>query len=263
MKYRNHWWKCNGPCQKRPPFFGIVRRAMNRAPSRHDPWWAEHQKTCGGTYLKIKEPEGYKKKGGKKVKQEKGQLLKGGGKANSGGTVNTDKRIDDMFSKINTKTEIDLTLSDSSEKGPLDADSVIDRRRKMLAAAESRLTMNTVRGKRSLTHSDKEASSKRAKLDSESGHSSSHISSTIIDLCEDVSPEPVQSTSSGVQNDICTTGVVLVDESSVSDDDDVMVMDGEEFRTCPVCGLNTIPAVIINAHVAFCLEEDNWENVND
>ncbi|XP_014204348.1 sprT-like domain-containing protein Spartan [Copidosoma floridanum] len=55
--YQQHWWRCNGPCQKRPPYFGIVRRAMNRAPGPNDFWWAEHQLTCGGQYTKIKEPE--------------------------------------------------------------------------------------------------------------------------------------------------------------------------------------------------------------
>lgn len=54
--YRQHWWRCNGPCRKKPPFYGIVRRAMNRAPSSCDPWWAEHEKTCGGVFQKIKEP---------------------------------------------------------------------------------------------------------------------------------------------------------------------------------------------------------------
>ncbi|CAH1262530.1 SPRTN [Branchiostoma lanceolatum] len=67
--YRQHWWRCDGPCQKWKPYFGIVRRAMNRAPSARDPWWANHQQKCGGTYEKIKEPEGYSnKKGGKRKK---------------------------------------------------------------------------------------------------------------------------------------------------------------------------------------------------
>uniref|UniRef100_A0A668SA96 DNA-dependent metalloprotease SPRTN n=1 Tax=Oreochromis aureus TaxID=47969 RepID=A0A668SA96_OREAU len=66
--YRQHWWRCNGPCQKRKPYFGYVKRAMNRAPSSLDPWWEDHQRTCGGTYTKIKEPEGYGKKGQKNSK---------------------------------------------------------------------------------------------------------------------------------------------------------------------------------------------------
>ncbi|TSL47531.1 SprT-like domain-containing protein Spartan [Bagarius yarrelli] len=69
--YRQHWWRCNGPCQNRKPFFGYVKRAMNRAPSARDPWWEEHRRTCGGTYTKIKEPENYGKKGKSEEKKDK------------------------------------------------------------------------------------------------------------------------------------------------------------------------------------------------
>ncbi|TKS75524.1 SprT-like domain-containing protein [Collichthys lucidus] len=68
--YRQHWWKCNGPCQNRKPYFGFVKRAMNRAPSSLDPWWEDHRRTCGGTYTKVKEPEGYGKKGKKDGKKD-------------------------------------------------------------------------------------------------------------------------------------------------------------------------------------------------
>ncbi|XP_032697046.1 sprT-like domain-containing protein Spartan [Lontra canadensis] len=67
-EYRRHWWRCSGPCQHRKPYYGYVKRATNRAPSAHDYWWAEHQKTCGGTYIKIKEPENYSRKGKGKTK---------------------------------------------------------------------------------------------------------------------------------------------------------------------------------------------------
>lgn len=30
---------------------------MNRAPGPHDLWWSEHQLTCGGKFVKIREPE--------------------------------------------------------------------------------------------------------------------------------------------------------------------------------------------------------------
>ncbi|XP_059055571.1 DNA-dependent metalloprotease dvc-1 [Achroia grisella] len=55
--YLTHWWRCNGPCQTRKPYFGIVRRSRNSAPGPNDYWWSTHQKTCGGTFVKIKEPE--------------------------------------------------------------------------------------------------------------------------------------------------------------------------------------------------------------
>ncbi|KNE63405.1 hypothetical protein AMAG_08537 [Allomyces macrogynus ATCC 38327] len=54
---RKHVWKCNGPCKDRPPYFGIVRRSMNRAPQPADRWWADHKRTCGGTYTKIQGPD--------------------------------------------------------------------------------------------------------------------------------------------------------------------------------------------------------------
>nr|CAI5835540.1 unnamed protein product [Callosobruchus analis] len=51
--YRQHWWRCNGPCQKWQPRFGILRRAINRAPGPHDRWWGEHARSCGGTFVKV------------------------------------------------------------------------------------------------------------------------------------------------------------------------------------------------------------------
>nr|VZI23681.1 unnamed protein product [Spirometra erinaceieuropaei] len=60
--YRVHWWQCNGPCAQKPPYFGLVRRAVNRAPGPNDTWWSEHQLICSGQFTKIKEPENYRKK---------------------------------------------------------------------------------------------------------------------------------------------------------------------------------------------------------
>eukprot|EP00049_Salpingoeca_infusionum_P016177 m.327861 g.327861 ORF g.327861 m.327861 type:complete len:413 (-) comp16026_c4_seq1:60-1298(-) len=61
--YQTHWWRCNGSCVSKPPFFGMVKRAMNRAPGPSDFWFARHQQECGGTFIKIREPEDYGKKG--------------------------------------------------------------------------------------------------------------------------------------------------------------------------------------------------------
>ncbi|XP_075156483.1 DNA-dependent metalloprotease SPRTN [Haematobia irritans] len=67
--YKQHWWRCNGICQDRSPFFGYVKRSSNRAPGPNDQWWAGHVASCGGTFMKIKEPE--KKKKGKASTKEK------------------------------------------------------------------------------------------------------------------------------------------------------------------------------------------------
>lgn len=51
--YKQHWWKCDGPCQHRKPFFGMVKRATNRAPGPNDFWWGEHSRYCGGNFIKV------------------------------------------------------------------------------------------------------------------------------------------------------------------------------------------------------------------
>ena len=39
------------------PYFGFVKRSVNRAPSRGDTWWQRHSDTCGGTFVKIRSPD--------------------------------------------------------------------------------------------------------------------------------------------------------------------------------------------------------------
>ncbi len=314
MEFKKHWWKCDGPCQRRPPFFGTVKRSMNRAPSCRDPWWAEHQKTCGGSYSKIKEPEGYKKKGERKVKEDKGHVLNGESKSkNNRGKqksplvidLDKNKRIDEMFPRVNAKDEVDLIHIGGDSESNLSDASTNKRRSKILEAAERRLAKNENKvmktEKRLLSQDSKEYGRpiKRPKLTTSEGGSektrslsptvivpeeykildhSTTTTPTVIDLCEDTydhSPRPSRSSSaeamkSVVQSDdmssqavsVDRNGVVVIDElmSEGGPDDEVVVVDGVEFKTCPVCGMNTIPAVIINAHVAFCLEEEDWDD---
>ena len=54
---RKHIWRCNGPCRERGPRFGWLKRAVNRSPGPHDPWWQGHKQSCGGEYVKVAEPE--------------------------------------------------------------------------------------------------------------------------------------------------------------------------------------------------------------
>lgn len=90
--YQQHWWKCNGPCQYKPPFFGMVCRAMNRAPGPWDFWWAEHRRNCSGQYIKIKEPENYKSG------PKKSNTSKASSKKNDKSKL-TDRNITDWFTK--------------------------------------------------------------------------------------------------------------------------------------------------------------------
>lgn len=82
--YRQHVWLCDGPCRKKPPFYGIVKRANNHPPSMRDDWCKSqlihsnvvpaHNAKCGGTFNKIAEPEGYVDK--KKLKLQKEEAKK-------------------------------------------------------------------------------------------------------------------------------------------------------------------------------------------
>ena len=60
--YRTHVWQCNGPCRQQEPAFGLVKRATNRAPGESDTWWKKHDAECGGTFVKIAQPERNKAK---------------------------------------------------------------------------------------------------------------------------------------------------------------------------------------------------------
>ena len=340
---------------------------MNRAPSPRDPWWAEHQRTCGGTYTKIKEPEGYKEKGGTK---DKGHILGGGnsqdntsrskhrnkGKIKGHAPNDTSMKIDEMFPKSENRQK-ELVWIESEDSGSQATPSPNGResvRNKMLAAAERRLTESNnkgkrvttqIPGKRPLSHGSRDVReyggnvAKKSRMESNTAGASSpvvnlsHTTSrgvqeslppTVIDLCEDSSEQPRPSVKSvsdcsqtsllrdqeskasskdriciddyyhhsstkehGSANPITVdqhsesvgkneirgkhSGVVVIDDiEGVTDSRDVkerertaetpVVVDDEDgFKTCPVCGLNGIPAVIINAHVAFCLDEEDWD----
>ena len=72
--YKTHIWKCNGKCQNDKPYYGFVKRSMNRPPGENDYWWAQHKANCGGTFTKISEPENYKNK--KKNKENSLKTIK-------------------------------------------------------------------------------------------------------------------------------------------------------------------------------------------
>ncbi|XP_063610983.1 DNA-dependent metalloprotease dvc-1-like isoform X2 [Penaeus indicus] len=55
-KFRIHVYRCDGPCVSRRPFFGVLRRAIERPPGPTDRWWQRHAQECGGTFHKIEGP---------------------------------------------------------------------------------------------------------------------------------------------------------------------------------------------------------------
>ncbi|KAF8821157.1 SprT domain-containing protein [Cardiosporidium cionae] len=125
--YRKHIWRCDGPCRYRSPYFGFVKRAMNRPPGKYDFWWNQHQLDCGGSYAKISEPV-------QPIKLKKGKACNKcpnldmflvrkrvkGGKA-SGSQL---KHLED--STLIPVEETEQTLSARIKPQPKDSDIVID-----------------------------------------------------------------------------------------------------------------------------------------
>lgn len=112
--YQTHIWRCNGPCRMRPPYYGYVRRAMNRKPGPNDYWWSKHAASCNGTYEKIAEPE-------KPAKKSK----KANAKVTEVKTTVRSKDIRDMLSPPPKKTNVVTinspdtpTASSASSKPP-------------------------------------------------------------------------------------------------------------------------------------------------
>lgn len=74
---------------------------MNRAPSKNDTWWADHLRSCGGKFIKIKEPDDYGKKGSKRKRDNsaKDGATNGGAVSSSDKTKRESNDIVKWFSK--------------------------------------------------------------------------------------------------------------------------------------------------------------------
>jgi len=126
-EHRKHVWKCNGRCQSKPPYFGVVKRAMNRPPGPNDSWYSRHQQQCGGEWTKISEPKAFTEKQRKKrereerrKQREKEKLEKAAGKEvtsktgkankarNARKSKNSKKSKEEKESKGNGRTLLDM-----------------------------------------------------------------------------------------------------------------------------------------------------------
>jgi predicted SprT family Zn-dependent metalloprotease len=142
---RQHVWRCNGVCRQTPPFYGYVKRSMNRAPGKNDVWWSQHQSKCNGTFEKVSEPESFKAKQAAKVETKKSQLtgnvtIKEEQKSSSSSSsskkeisiVSNNKKLDVYFNlQINSTSK---SSSNESEKSKA-ASSLINK--KAIAASSS------------------------------------------------------------------------------------------------------------------------------
>ena len=73
--YTKYVWRCNGKCRNQPPFFGYVKRQVNRPPQKADKWWSQHEKNCGGMFERIKPTDKEIENEKKKKKKNKNKNL--------------------------------------------------------------------------------------------------------------------------------------------------------------------------------------------
>lgn len=270
--YRQHWWQCNGPCQSRPPYYGKVKRSSNRAPSHNDLWWAEHQRACGGTFIKVKEPQSFSLKE-KKRKPKHGdikQLLEAG----------TSKRMDSSSTTVSFSGRGHV-LDHQKRGGGGDTCDLTESqsiREKALAAAEQRLKTNQEKGKRKKPQTGEQlrrvVARKRCCQDDshdimsiwnryshERAESQSQKRTKMVldnlDDCEEVAADLNSS----------DDGYITVPKQTAADEDCVIVVEDDvssssssqhssvPLQTCPVCLRTDIPKTVLSIHVNICLEE--------
>ncbi|EDR24182.1 hypothetical protein, conserved [Entamoeba dispar SAW760] len=92
-----HIWRCTGPCRNKPPFYGYVKRSMNRAPGPTDRWYEQHKKNCDGHFVKIDGPEFHEETLPKKQKRKER-------KPHNKKEVRS-KDLKDMFNEIKKKKQ--------------------------------------------------------------------------------------------------------------------------------------------------------------
>jgi hypothetical protein len=140
--YRTHVWQCDGPCQRQPPFFGQVKRSMNRAPGRTDTWRSRHDSECGGTYTKIGEPELTKKQlqnlsGKERAGRQKNKLdgwIKTSKNGNAEGDISDKPKAPDRGEETSIAKDAVVRYS-AGRKRPLDMkddDVVIVEKKKLV-----------------------------------------------------------------------------------------------------------------------------------
>ena len=239
----------------------MVRRATNRAPSSSDRWWSDHQRDCSGTFIKIKEPDGYSNKNKSKAKKTKEvtpsqdirKMLTKKVPSKESETKDSQTTIDNFVGNKRTHS-IDLIE-------PL-SETIEEKRCKFANAAEKRIQAlqnrglckktpnkeSTNRDRINIVTDDNKQGSLKPILDSPphnnrvgpsySSHNSSHSNNEAITIIDDEDDIVISSVSSS--------------RISVS-----------EKRTCPVCGRDDIPFTTINTHIAFCVEEMEFEDEND
>ncbi|XP_014258822.1 sprT-like domain-containing protein Spartan [Cimex lectularius] len=249
--YKTHWWRCDGVCRDQKPFYGMVKRSMNRAPGPNDFWFADHQARCGGKFIKIKEPEGFKSRNKKS-------------KLNQDDTLGQ-KTIDKFLS--NNKN---LPIKDNVTNKIHSFSSTADKGVEQEKASKSPIVPFSGVG-HVLTSSTAPADRSKSKLLQLFGNQAKRVKLNngnplkVIDLTATPSTsngkklncpvcnEPVESTVMNEHLDLCAQldSVFETSKFELSDDDDIVEV--ENFDTkCPICNASLNPDGV-NEHLDICI----------
>jgi len=239
--YRTHWWKCDGPCQHQRPFYGIVKRSMNRAPGSYDRWWNDHGAKCGGTFIKIKEPENF---GKKKSQSKKRPLTAGKGQPD----------IKSFVGKMN-KSEKPTTANIFGFGGTSYAQPSTSKSGLMTQGKSGAVTVNP--GWKVSDNSNKGSVIKKSKSitssKSDTRTDDSNVSATVRDIWAKKFAAP---------------SATAVKEAHKENNKTVTTSSNDVH--CPVCNL-LVPAQDVNSHLDTCLaksdeskaDRDKLSNVED
>ena len=232
---------------------------MNRAPSSQDKWWSEHEATCGGSFIKIKEPEGYTNKKKTKKKEERkgyGNIAKMFKKGDN--SKNSEAKVNEVVSDKGQLIEKDTSTLPSPMTGDstsLQRSSTIDLTEDLLETPEQKETK----------HSSWNAVTSTPSYDE---IRTNMLQAALKRLDANQQKEKLRDLSS-TRESLKRTREISSDDD---DDDDLVVINKKtkkpnidesidttalqiDYKECPVCGRGDIPSTTINIHINFCLEE--------
>lgn len=262
--YKKHWWKCDGPCSKNKPYYGIVKRVSNRAPGPNDFWWAQHEKTCGGKFIKFKEPEKTEKK-----KKEKKTL------SGSGTDIRKYFPVSPRTSSQSSTSEIEDDDFETDDFGVVVPKDFTKPLPKPVPTSKGNVLGGRDNGKSKLL--DNQPGPSTSGGGTKLGGGAGNGRSRLIDMYEKIktsgpSEKKIKLENPGDRRKSMSQKKIL--EEFDDDDDDIVLIDDEyddalgdagiesnvdkkvnELVHCPLCN-KSLPIEEINNHLDECLNND-------
>lgn len=254
--YKQHIWRCNGPCRDRRPFFGYVKRTCNRAPGPNDLWWKDHKASCNGTFIKIKEPEGFgqrkRKKTDENTSPEKKAIASNSldryfANLGRGQVIGTQNRITAAASSSNSAgsskgSAVDSKVKEKTAKGTKQATSS-----KMITPIRKNVPSGSTTASKAITASQKDMSSAPKPQIIE-------IDLRITGAAPKTTPAVPSITTHGtsdcpivIEDDGLDTGPSLIQEAATATELALV-----RNVTCPSCG-ESVVEYFINEHLDSCI----------